>query len=48
MGLAIAVPLLLCSQGISVRIRQMEDLVASGLARLLDTMKALSRTVRSR
>jgi biopolymer transport protein ExbB/TolQ len=48
MGLAIAVPLLLCSQGISVRIRQMEDLVASGLARLLDTMKALSQTVRSR
>lgn len=47
-GLAIAVPLLLSSQGISVRIRQMEDLVASGLARLLDTMKTLSQTVRSR
>jgi biopolymer transport protein ExbB len=47
-GLAIAVPLLLCSQGISVRIRQMEDLVASGLARLLDTMKALSQTVRAK
>ena len=47
-GLAIAVPLLLCSQGITVRIRRMEDLVASGLARLLDTIKALSQTVRSR
>jgi biopolymer transport protein ExbB len=47
-GLAIAVPLLLCSQGIMVRIRQMEDLVASGLARLLDTMKALTQTVRNR
>jgi biopolymer transport protein ExbB len=47
-GLAIAVPLLLCSQGITVRIRRMEDLVASGLARLLDTIKALPQTVRSR
>ena len=48
MGLAIAVPLLLASQGISVRIRQMEDLVASGLARLLDTMKTLTQPVRKR
>jgi biopolymer transport protein ExbB len=47
-GLAIAVPLLLASQGISVRIRQMEDLVSSGLARLLDTMKAVSQTARTR
>jgi len=47
-GLAIAVPLLLCSQSINVRIRQMEDLVASGLARLLETMKEVSQTLAAR
>jgi biopolymer transport protein ExbB/TolQ len=45
-GLAIAVPLILCNQAISVRIRKMEDLVASGLARLLDTMRSVTDVVR--
>lgn len=42
LGLAIAVPLLISNASINVRIRKMEDLVASGLARLLDTMKTVS------
>jgi biopolymer transport protein ExbB/TolQ len=40
-GLAIAVPLLVVSAGIQVRMRKTEDLVAIGLARLLDTMKSV-------
>jgi len=42
-GLAIAVPLLIVSAGIQVRMRKTEDLVAIGLARLLDTMKTVTR-----
>lgn len=44
-GLAIAVPLLLCNASINVRIRKTEDLVSYGLARLLDTMKTVNEAV---
>ena len=42
LGLSIAVPLLISNASINVRIRKTEDLVASGLARLLDTMKTVN------
>lgn len=43
-GLAIAVPLLLVTNGIVVRIRKMEELVGVGIGRLIDALKtALSR-----
>lgn len=38
-GLTIAVPLLLCQEGIKVRIRKMEDLVSAGLSRLLESLR---------
>ena len=47
-GLAIAVPLVIVSASINVRIRKTEGLVASGLARLLDTMRALKPAATSR
>ena len=37
-GLAIAVPLVLCNASINVRIRKMEDLIAAGLSRLMDSL----------
>ena len=40
-GLAIAVPLVLCSQSINVRIRKMEDLIGLGLTRLFEHLKLL-------
>lgn len=43
-GLAIAIPLVLLTNSINIRIRKMEDLVGSGVTRILDTMReALSR-----
>jgi biopolymer transport protein ExbB/TolQ len=45
LGLAIAVPLLISNASINVRIRKTEDLVASGLARLLDTMKTVNEAM---
>ncbi len=39
-GLAIAIPLLLATASINVRIRKMEDLVAAGLTRFLDAFRA--------
>jgi biopolymer transport protein ExbB/TolQ len=43
-GLAIAIPLVLLSNSINIRIRKMEDLVGSGVTRILDTMReALTR-----
>ncbi len=39
-GLAIAIPLLLATASINVRIRKMEDLVAAGLTRFLDSFRA--------
>lgn len=38
-GLAIAVPLLLATNSIVVRIRKMEDLVGLGIGRLIDSLK---------
>jgi biopolymer transport protein ExbB/TolQ len=38
-GLAIAIPLVLCTASINVRIRKMEDLVSYGLSRFLDTLR---------
>lgn len=37
-GLAIAVPLVIASAGINVRLRKMEDLMANGLNRLMDSL----------
>lgn len=43
-GLAIAIPLVLLTNSINIRIRKMEDLVGSGVTRILDTMReALSK-----
>lgn len=39
-GLAIAIPLVLATASINVRIRKLEDLVASGVTRFLETFKA--------
>jgi biopolymer transport protein ExbB/TolQ len=38
-GLAIAIPLVLCLAAVNVRIRQMEDLVVSGLNRFLEDFR---------
>ena len=38
-GLAIAIPLVLVMASINIRIRKMEDLVGSGLGRVLDTLR---------
>jgi biopolymer transport protein ExbB len=38
-GLAIAIPLVLLVASINIRIRKMEDLVGSGLGRVLDTLR---------
>lgn len=38
LGLAIAVPLILLSNGINIRLRGMEDLISLGLTRLSDTL----------
>jgi len=40
LGLAIAIPLLLATASINVRIRKMEDLVAAGLTRFLETFRS--------
>ena len=39
-GLAIAIPLVIATASINVRIRKMEDLIASGVSRFLETFKA--------
>lgn len=38
-GLGIAVPLLLCREGINVRIRKMEDLVTAGVSQVLEVLR---------
>jgi len=43
-GLAIAIPLVLCTASINVRIRKLEDLVSSGVTRFLETFKAVLAT----
>lgn len=40
-GLAIAVPLVLCTASINIRLTKMEDLVSSGLGRLFESMKSV-------
>ncbi len=42
LGLAIAIPLVLSLASINVRIRKMEDLVALGLTRFLDSLRAVT------
>ncbi len=39
-GLAIAIPLMLCTAYINIRIRKMEDLIGAGLSRFLETFRA--------
>ena len=41
-GLAIAIPLVLSTASINVRIRKLEDLVGVGMTRLLETVKAIT------
>ena len=38
-GLAIAIPLVMCTNSINVRIRKMEDLVGAGLTRFFDVFR---------
>jgi biopolymer transport protein ExbB/TolQ len=40
-GLAIAIPLVMCTANINVRIRKMEDLVGTGMTRFLETFRAV-------
>lgn len=42
-GLAIAIPLVICTASINVRIRKLEDLVGAGLTRFLESFKAALR-----
>jgi len=44
MGLTIAIPLMVCTNSINVRIRKLEDLVGYGLVRVLESMKHLLGT----
>ncbi|MHC4399167.1 MAG: MotA/TolQ/ExbB proton channel family protein [Planctomycetota bacterium] len=39
-GLAIAIPLVLCTASVNVRIRRLEDLVGAGLTRFLESFRA--------
>lgn len=47
-GLATAMPLLVILAGVNMRVRKMEDLVTSGLTRLLETMKQMNDVARVR
>ena len=40
LGLTIAIPLIVCTNSINVRIRKLEDLVGYGLTRFLEIFKA--------
>ena len=42
-GLTIAIPLVLCTASINVRIRKMEDLVGAGLTRFLETFRTVAK-----
>ena len=44
-GLAIAIPLVICTASINVRIRKMEDLVGAGLTRFLESFRAAMRAL---
>ncbi|RMG00670.1 MAG: MotA/TolQ/ExbB proton channel family protein [Planctomycetota bacterium] len=39
MGLAIAIPLVICTANVSVQIRKLEDLVGTGLSRFFESLK---------
>lgn len=39
-GLAIAIPLVICTASVSIQIKKLEDYVSSGLNRVLDTLRA--------
>ena len=41
-GLTIAIPLVLCTAAINVRIRKLEDLVGAGLTRFLETFRSVA------
>ncbi len=43
-GLSIAIPLVLCTASINIRIRKMEDLVGAGLTRFFNTFKRTSES----
>ena len=43
-GLAIAIPLVLCTASVNVRIRKMEDLVGAGLTRFLESFKTVMQS----
>jgi biopolymer transport protein ExbB len=47
-GLATAMPLLIASAAINMRIRRMETMISVGASRLLDLVKAANQTVRAR
>ena len=38
-GLAIAIPLVMCTASINIRIRKMEDLVGAGLTRFMEVYR---------
>jgi biopolymer transport protein ExbB len=42
-GLTIAIPLVLCTASINVRIRKLEDLVGAGLTRFLETFRTVAK-----
>ena len=46
-GLAIAIPLVLATASINVRIRKLEDLISSGVTRFLETFKAALKRMSS-
>lgn len=46
-GLAIAIPLVLATASINVRIRKLEDLISAGMTRFLDTFKAALKKMSS-
>lgn len=48
LGLAIAIPLTLCTTSINIRIRQLEDLVGIGLTRLFEAMRPLLEPVEAK
>jgi biopolymer transport protein ExbB/TolQ len=47
-GLATAMPLLVCLAAINVRIRKMEDLISIGLTRLIEAVKLVNEPVAAR
>lgn len=46
-GMAIAIPLVLCAASVSIQIRKLEDYVSSGLNRILDMLRATGAVPRA-